>query len=624
MEQKEHRLAVIMFVDVCGFSSLIEKHEEETLQFLSDLTGTLETLAPDFKGKVIKSMGDAFLIDFKTTLDAVTYGIKIQTELAPNFAIQGTPVELRIGIHLGDIYFFKNDALGEGITIASRLQSICRPGRICMSGEVYNQVSGKIRLAAESLGKVTLKDVSREIDAYELVTAGDDRTREDRYEPAGPGEGEPVDFQELKDLVIDQIKHAGRRIREERHRHHVPHPPPPGRGRSRKNGNGEDSFGITEQQEYEDTVSSDDPYQAYRDYRHRVIRQAAMQKIGIVGHLVPYIAVNGFLIFLNLRFSPGFFWAAFPLCGWGIGILSHLSQVGVKNKQQNDVQRLPELKTREYRLLRKIHALRGKIVSHVASTIGVTILLSVINRMVSPGVFWAIIPIGAMSIGLISHMVRYTTETRVLKKEFKDRVFGDPGADFIFGQAGDIKTTTKPACKRNVSPDIVDQAICLREGIIQQLNGLEQGSSPVGEDMLPILDNYIEQIRELHQKNQELNRVLVSMPIGDLEKDRTVLQGKLESSNSEYLRKEYTKSIAEIERQVSSFNELKNQREVIKLRLSSAVNSLKQMQLDLARMKTMSTSNERASIRMLQEKSRELSTYLEDLKQSYQELDEDT
>ena len=85
---------------------------------------------------------------------------------------------------------------------------------------------------------------------------------------------------------------------------------------------------------------------------------------------------------------------------------------------------------------------------------------------------------------------------------------------------------------------------------------------------------------------------------------------------------EYEKSIGEIEKQISSFDDLKDQKEVINLRLSSAVNSLKQMQIDLARMKTLTSSKEKTSAEMLQEKSRELSAYLEDLKESYRELDE--
>ncbi len=77
---------------------------------------------------------------------------------------------MRIGVHLGDIYFFENDALGEGINIAARLQSLARPGSICFSQDVYNLVLNKIEFRAEKLGKVSLKNITKEIHAYEITT----------------------------------------------------------------------------------------------------------------------------------------------------------------------------------------------------------------------------------------------------------------------------------------------------------------------------------------------------------------------------------------------------------------------------------------------------------------------
>ena len=82
----------------------------------------------------------------------------------------GLPLLVRIGVHLGDIYFFENDALGEGINIAARLQSLARPGCICFSQDVYNLVLNKIEFRAEKLGKVSLKNITKEIHAYEITT----------------------------------------------------------------------------------------------------------------------------------------------------------------------------------------------------------------------------------------------------------------------------------------------------------------------------------------------------------------------------------------------------------------------------------------------------------------------
>jgi len=629
-----------MFLDICGFSRMMEQNEDKALKVLSDLNGKISAAAGKFGGKIIKTIGDSFLLDFRTTLDAVKCGIQIQEEIVPGFKEpDGRTVQIRTGIHLGDIHFFKDDALGEGVNIASRLQSLCRPGRICISGEVYNQTANKIGQEIQSLGNVKLKNISRNIEAYEIITGP---------ETAGPQEvpphhhtpnEEPIDFNELKDLVIDQIKYAGRRIREERLKNSVPE-----RFREKfsdvienledkgfvsrlERHDGGISYGFTKAKKLSEDEDEDstDPFRPYQDYKRRVIRKASMQKVNFIGHIIPYLAVNGFLIFLNLRFSPGFFWAAFPICGWGIGILNHIAQIGVKNKEKNDVERLPELKKTEYKLLRKIHSINEKLSSHFASTAGVAILLSTVYSLTTPGgFFWPVFPIGAMLIGFLSNFARSSTELRVLRREFRERVFGDPGSDFIFGKRGKRGERGAQAYQAGESSDIVSQAITLRETIIRQMKGMKESDVPIGEDMLPILDNYVEQIRELAQKNHDLDRILQEVPIKDLGSDKDKLQKKLEDSKSEYLRNEYQKSISEIDKQVASFAELKDQKEVINLRLLSAVNSLKQMQLDLARMSTLSTSGEGASIQMLREKSEELSEYLKDLKESYEEIDDDT
>ena len=106
---------------------------------------------------------------FNNTFDAAKCAVQIQHELASyNSARQGLRLILRIGIHLGDIYFFENDALGEGINIASRLQALTKPGRICISKEVYNMVSNKLDLEIVPLGKVGLKNITRDIHAFEI------------------------------------------------------------------------------------------------------------------------------------------------------------------------------------------------------------------------------------------------------------------------------------------------------------------------------------------------------------------------------------------------------------------------------------------------------------------------
>ena len=171
MEQKDYRLAAIMYTDIAGFSRMMEKDEAGTLELLKYHNDLIAGIVERHHGTVIKTIGDALLIDFKNTVRpsrapwrSRTSSTRI-TRRTPDL-----PLLLRIGVHLGDIYFFENDALGEGINIAARLQSLARPGCICFSQDVYNLVLDKIEFKAEKLGKVSLKNITKEIHAYEITT----------------------------------------------------------------------------------------------------------------------------------------------------------------------------------------------------------------------------------------------------------------------------------------------------------------------------------------------------------------------------------------------------------------------------------------------------------------------
>jgi hypothetical protein len=114
--------------------------------------------------------------------------------------------------------------------------------------------------------------------------------------------------------------------------------------------------------------------------------------------------------------------------------------------------------------------------------------------------------------------------------------------------------------------------------------------------------------------------LLKQLPAVELQQDRVRLKNRMETVESDRLREEYEKSILEVDKQLASIKELSHNSEVLELRLSTAVNLMKQLQLDLARVKGASITNT-ASFNILKEKSDELSTYIEDLESGYEELE---
>src|ERR1700726_4287699 len=141
---EKRKLAAILAADVVGFSRLTGSDEEGTLARLRTLWSDL--IAPTIavhNGRVVKRAGDGSIIEFRSVVDAVRCAIEVQNGMAERNA--GLPperrIEFRVGIHLGDVVEeIDGDLMGDGVNIASRLEGICVPGAICLSGGAYSQV----------------------------------------------------------------------------------------------------------------------------------------------------------------------------------------------------------------------------------------------------------------------------------------------------------------------------------------------------------------------------------------------------------------------------------------------------------------------------------------------------
>ena len=134
----ERRLAAILVADIVGYSRLMGQDEARTISDLSALRKELLEPAIETRGgQVIKHMGDGWIVEFPNTSDAVICAIEVQERLSGREWIQ-----LRIGVHIGDITFQEDDFFGDGVNIAARLQSLAKPGEVAISDTVYNSLDG--------------------------------------------------------------------------------------------------------------------------------------------------------------------------------------------------------------------------------------------------------------------------------------------------------------------------------------------------------------------------------------------------------------------------------------------------------------------------------------------------
>ncbi len=156
-----------MFSDIAGYTLIMGRDEGKAVRALAEHRNVLRSLLPKFSGRLIGEIGDGTLSSFHSALDAVNCACEVQSTLS------GDPeLQLRIGIHVGDVLFQDNTVLGDGVNVASRIHSLAPPGGICVSERVYDDIRNKPEIDARSLGEKTLKNVSRPIKVYAITNAG--------------------------------------------------------------------------------------------------------------------------------------------------------------------------------------------------------------------------------------------------------------------------------------------------------------------------------------------------------------------------------------------------------------------------------------------------------------------
>ena len=174
------RLAAIMFTDVVGYSALSHRDEALAIELLAQHRTWVRELLAQHGGREISTIGDAFLIEFGDALAAAQCALAIQRRFGEYNATAPAArrIELRVGIHLGDVEYQENNVLGDGVNLASRIHGMAEPGGICVSEQVYHAVRNRTGFTFRSIGRPKLKNISTVLELY-------------RLEPVVPGRAVP-------------------------------------------------------------------------------------------------------------------------------------------------------------------------------------------------------------------------------------------------------------------------------------------------------------------------------------------------------------------------------------------------------------------------------------------------
>ena len=155
------RLAAILAADVAGYSRLIGADETGTLGRLRTIrTELIDPAIAAHNGRLVKTTGDGFLVEYGSVVDALRSAIEIQAGMAVrNLPIpQDQRIEFRMGLNVGDVVVEDGDIFGDGVNVAARLEGLAEPGGICVSARVQEDAAGRLDLAFEDMGEQQLKN----------------------------------------------------------------------------------------------------------------------------------------------------------------------------------------------------------------------------------------------------------------------------------------------------------------------------------------------------------------------------------------------------------------------------------------------------------------------------------
>jgi class 3 adenylate cyclase len=168
---EQRKLAAIMFTDMVGYSAVSQRNEALALASLAENQRLVRTQFPLFNGREVMTAGDGFLVEFPSALHATRCAVEIQRTMVARNATQPAErqIQVRIGIHVGEVVHREADMSGDGVNIAMRIEPLAIGGGICLSDTVYAQVRNKLELPVTKLAPRQLKNIDTPMEVYRVV-----------------------------------------------------------------------------------------------------------------------------------------------------------------------------------------------------------------------------------------------------------------------------------------------------------------------------------------------------------------------------------------------------------------------------------------------------------------------
>jgi len=341
-----------------------------------------------------------------------------------------------------------------------------------------------------------------------------------------------------------------------------------------------------------------------------IARRYEAQALSIKIHAFLFVAGTAGFLFLNSISTP-FPWAFFPIAGWVVGLAGHFTAFMNRRRELAQVSRVAECVKEALGVIRAHQRCVGAWKQHLSAFITANAYVWGINAVTSMAFPWAAFPTGAWTVGLVCHAMGNAAKRRRLEKRFAE-LGGDPS---LLRSGGPIKAAKPAAGPFTMKARAIAEAMSARYRA-------EKSMRSHWSEVAPLLGTAIAQIEELEAKRLEFDRITASITDEGLEAELAELREKRDRASAERVRKEYDRSIAQGESRLKAHEDLRQRGEILDLRLQSAVNLIKQLEIDGARIATLDGYEEPASIALIRSKTAENQAFLEDYRDSLDRIAE--
>ena len=592
MSSDEIRLCAIMHAEIASPDSLLARGKDEALAAFAQFRETVRAATQSKGGRVLESSRGEAIATFDTSASAMQAALDIET-------VFSGAIKVKIGINVGDVLFAEDGAIGSAADIAEELVRAVPSGGVCVSAAALHSSPS----AKKGATSVLLELPSGEkIEAYRLggtldqnsadtsAPAGETRERARPNSWSGPDAGyrnapnSLPSFETLKRQIFDEIKRTGRR-------------PSSDEAWAYLGKYGQSAWdvisrlseaGILRDSRSQSYYRADEVAERVREkinrklstklssgfatYRAELTKNAEKLRHSIAPSIISFLGVNAALYYVNATYANQLPWAVPVSAMWFFGLVQRFFRAGQSRRIAREAEGIANLDANQLKEYKAINKERGKFLSRFFSFFSVSTIFLFINLFSDQKTPWFIIPSAVMAVSLIVHSIDYKARMPRRIRQFFESIGPASRA------ASSVSTGDVNYASLGPYADTYAQAAKDADSFLTTFKKMSPNEMPEAEKSVKA---GMDQILLLATTLNELEGLIGSMPLKELERDRASIETKKRSA-SPALAAEYDTSLAEIDAQFKGHQALLERRESLEIKLHSMSSQFRQLSLDLA------------------------------------------